>query len=147
MMTEKEKAISFKTISEDFSHYKLEDGITLKTKITLNRIIDSGKKDPKGNPELIFDGQNQTLIEGDVEMHTPSTDTKISESDIIKKNIKFETIEEKIQMYHIPNHKLVVLLTIIPIEIGLTSKYDKQGYPIYHVQSRNKIMLVKFPVD
>jgi len=146
-MTEKEKAISFKTISEDFSHYELEDGITLKTKITLNRIIDRGQKDPKGNPILTFDGLTQTLVEGNIEMHTPSTDTEVSERDIIKENIKFEAIEEKIQVYHIPNYKLVLLLTMIPLKIGLTSKYDKQGYPVYHVTSRNKIMLVKFPED
>lgn len=142
-----EKSISFSTISEDFSRYKLEDNIILKTKISLNRIIDTGQTDQDGNAKLEFDGQTQTLIEGDIETHEPSSNIQVTENDVVKDNIKFEIIEEKIQVYHIPKYKQIVLMIAIPVRIGLTSKYDKFGYPIYYLSTKNKFMVVKFPAD
>lgn len=142
-----EKSISFSTISEDFSRYKLEDNIILKTKISLNRIIDTGQTDQDGTAKLDFDGQTLTLIEGDIETHEPSSNMQVTENDVIKDNIKFEIIEEKIQVYHIPKYKQIVLMIAKPERIGLTSKYDKFGYPIYYLTTKNKFMVVRFPAD
>lgn len=141
----KEKSIEYNTIQEDFSRYKLEDGTFLKAKFVITRFVDSGKTDDNKNNIISMDGELMIRTEGEFEKHEPSDDIRITKDDIVKENVDFNVIEQKIQVYQIPDLNQVVLLIIEIKQISSTSKYDKIGYPVYSVKTTTKVQFVKFP--
>jgi hypothetical protein len=83
-------------------------------------------------------------VQGDIDLHESSKDVTISQADI-QKQIGFEPLEERPQIYYIPKNKHILLLKPIVYKVFTTTKYDKQGYPIFWVEPNMLLNDFKLP--
>ena len=134
-------SLDFKIVWEDFTTYKLEDGVVLKCKIPLNRLIDSGERNEKGDLKVMIEGDLVIRVDN-VPQQTPSEDPTLKPEDILDE-ISFKPIIEHPQIYYEYENKQIVIITLQIKKVRATTKFDDGGYPIYSVDTTTRIRSIK----
>lgn len=144
MSTNSGKSIDFDVIRETWNKYELNDNTIIKTKYVLTKLTKI-LKDKKVN--YAIGGQTITVILPAVESRGPPDTTQYTGDDykkaIIQDDVKYNTIAEEWYEYIVDDGtKLKLKMTVTGI--SKTSKFDKNGEPVYIVNSAF-IINVKLP--
>jgi hypothetical protein len=139
----KQTHLDYQVIWEDWNLYRLENNIILKIKIPVSNVIEDTEASKPGE-KYKLDLDILQKVHSDVDLHEPSADTTIKPEDI-QKQIGFEPLEERPQIYYIPKNKHILLLKPMIYKVFTTTKYDKNGYPIFWVESNMLLNDIKVP--
>jgi len=131
---EQEKLIDFKTISEEWNQYELEDRTLIKSKFVLVNIIQKGPLS-EGVYQALFSSQNVTGVYSPVELRgTPGQKYSVDElgKHIIQHNLKFkQTVDGGWNEYETENS--IIQVRNILKRVDKTSLFDSAGMPAYLV--------------
>ena len=124
--------VDFKVKKEDWNAYKLEDGVSLKFKVVLIKVI-KPKEERQGVP-LAFATTNVLAVFSPKELRgTPSGPTE-GDYEIEKYDVSFETLREDWNEYELEDGRILKIKPAISI-INKTKHFDRAGEPIYLVES------------
>lgn len=138
----KVKPISFIVVWEDWNIYRLNDGTIFKLKTPVSRIR---LKDAAGDGNrLDIDFETFQRIDGEVELHPPSTDQTIRDTDM-RGAVRYEIMQERPQLYYLSEMRLILVVTPSISTILSTTKYDITGYPLYKTEIQIQVTSVKMP--
>lgn len=120
----------FKTLKEDWSEYKLEDGSIVRVKHILLKVIkeDSGFAMNATTTVVVFSPPELKGVPS-TEPYTPQE----LESSVERENLKFETIKENWNEYELEDKTKLHIKPVLTV-ISSTNKYDSHGEPIYLTQ-------------
>jgi hypothetical protein len=125
--------IKFKAINEPWNKYKLEDGTILKIKVVLINFITNPKEDD--GKSILFKASTVLGVETTKDLRGEPTTLKPGEKPkIIKKDLKYQTIEEDWNEYLLEKDKHMKMKLVIT-EIDRGEGFDTFGEPIYHVSN------------
>jgi hypothetical protein len=134
--------IDFETIKENWNFYEVEDGIIIKFKVVLLKIIPTvapvqvqipgqGQVHPQ---TLAFNTANlMTILSTKEAKGTPSS--LYNEIKIEKKDIPFKILTEEWNEYKLEDGKILRMKPTI-VQISKAAHYDQHGDPNYLVQSQ-----------
>lgn len=139
--------VEFEAIKEDWNIYKLSDGATLKTKITLGKVISPPGIKYRQTERFGFNAQKMFIIYVPQSMKgtphpKPLTPQEIRDSIVEDLDID-ETIQESWNRYKLPEG-VTIQLKLEITNIGKTDKFATDGTPIYSVGNQI-IPRFKFP--
>lgn len=124
----------FDVVREPWNKYELADGCSLKLKVVLTKL--RKKQVDEKNTNYDFDVQNLAVVLTD-EKGPPDTKTYSPQeltAAIIKDDIRYTTTSEEWNEY-VADDGARVRLKVTVTRVAKTSKFDKNGEPIYLVES------------
>jgi len=139
--------VDFEVLREGWNRYKLEDESILKTKFVLMNImleknykeIMERQKTEKGlkmgigfQSHIIVGVEAPPKLRGEPDTKTYSVEEL--RSSIVKEDLDFEAVTETWNFYALENG-ITIKVRNTPISVSRTNKFDKQGLPIYLVDS------------
>lgn len=127
--------IGFKVKDEDWSVFQLADGATLKVKFVLINVL--AKRSGKG-----FDGslqsQNVLGVYAPEDLRgkpsEPYTKEELAKS-IVKDDVDVKKVIHQPWNEYELDDGLLLKVMVVPVHIARTGKYDKEGMPIYLVET------------
>ncbi|MHA1222155.1 MAG: hypothetical protein ACTSP3_02605 [Candidatus Heimdallarchaeaceae archaeon] len=135
--------IDFVIVNEPWNEYQLEDGTILKFRVILKRIRKEKKSEKQSN--YIIDSHNLLVI-----LKVPShlmgepddTPKKIEKKNFVK-DVNFSVKQEDWNDYMLSDGTRLRIKASV-VTVYRTDLYDKNGEPIYHVESTIQTM-IKLP--
>ena len=130
------KPIDFDVVREPWQKYELNDNTKVKTKLAVIKIYKKLNED--GNPFYTIDGQTLTALLAPAESRGPPdtniyTPQQYAES-VIQHDVKYSTLSEEWHEYIIDDGTRLRIKTTVT-RIRKTSKFDKDGEPVYLVDT------------
>lgn len=144
MSSDDGKPIDFDVVREPWQKYELNDTSTLKVKYVLTRLW---KKIQDNKPSYRIDGQTHTVmlippeLRGPIDTRTYSKEEL--ESSIVQDEVRYNTISEEWYEYIVDDGTRIRLKMTVT-RIAKTSKFDRQGEPVYLVDN-NVLLQVRPP--
>lgn len=130
------KPIDFEVVRESWNKYELHDNSILKSKYVLQRLFKTQGTDNKSNFQI--EGQILTVIltpdtlKGPVDDHVYSPE-ELSAS-IVNDDVRYTTLAEEWNEYIADDATKIKIKTIVS-HVRKTSKFDKNGDPVYIVDN------------
>jgi hypothetical protein len=140
--------LSFEPIREGWSHYKTNDGVIIRVRTILLKILLAGIKED-GSAQLGLGGSVLFAVSAPPNLKGPPdnrgyTNEQIAAA-ITERDIPFETIKEQWNEYSVEGIKVGV--KIIATIISKTSLFDQLGEPVYYVNWQNVAKASSKPED
>jgi len=137
----KKNEIDFDIIQEPWNSYELEEGILLKIRFILKKVIKEGT-----NYDYTLGSQNLTTVTHvPGKLKGPKTNQQFSpeelESNIINENVSFNVLREGWNKYIIEDGTRI-RIKISLTKVSKTAKFDKDGNPIYIVNTSTKVTII-----
>ena len=141
--------IKFKTISEGWNLYELEDKSVIKAKVLVISVV-SYKKKPEDkripdlgvNLEVVTGVESYPGVRGEPSEETYTIEQLNSFVEKGKADMKITSIRDEWNGYELPDGTKLYLKNAIT-RVGRTSKFDKIGNPMYVMQ--NSILQKSIP--
>jgi hypothetical protein len=133
--------IDVASAKEDWSRYKLEDGTIVKIRFILVKTIRQAHLDQFGNPLYDLNSENVVgMLPSKSSLGKPSPPFSQTDlpSSIVENDMKFETIQEPWNEYHLTDGT-VLRVKLALVTIAKTNKYNDHGEPIYLVNAQPTI--------
>ncbi len=136
MSKDRGKPIDFDVVREPWQKYELRDNTKVKTKLAITKIYK--KLNENGKPNYTIDGQNLTALLAPPESRgTPDTNSYTPqqyEQSVIQDDVKYSTLSEEWHEYIVDDGTRLRIKTTVT-RIRKTSKFDKDGEPVYLVDT------------
>lgn len=130
------KPIDFDVVREPWQKYELHDNTKVKTKLAITKIYKKLNED--GKPNYTIDGQNLTALLAPSESKGPPDSNIYTpqqyEQSVIQDDVKYSTLSEEWHEYIIDDGTRLRIKTTVT-RIRKTSKFDKDGEPVYLVDT------------
>lgn len=132
--------IDFKLPKEEWDIYELDDGTILRIRAVLIDVVTTGQVDSIGNPNVLFSTHNVLGVKCPEKLRGPPNPSPVSPQEIsssveavvnIRRTIKDDSWTE----YELENG-FVLGLRLVVTDVRRTSKFDRNGDPIYSVNSQ-----------
>lgn len=144
MSTDLGKPIDFDVVREPWQRYELNDNTVVKSKLIITKIYKIAKN---GKPSYTIDGQTVTVLLAPPESKGPPDNFRYSPQQlkeaVIQDDVKYITLAEEWHEYILDDGTKMRIKTTIS-GIKKTSKFDKDGEPIYLVNN-NVLIQTKLP--
>ncbi len=140
------EGIPFEVVSEKWSSYDLGEGITLKTKLVLVKILKPPNVPLESVSELVFNAPVFTAIYAPPEKKgTPETKELTAEllQTSIVEEVDPKPIEENVNEYTLEGGGMIRLRLMLT-RVGLTDLFSADGSPVVAVQHQ-VVPLMRFP--
>lgn len=135
--------IDYESIRQDYTEYKIDNGLRLKVMMVIESIINEGDGDAKVGKITSFIS-SIVVAPHDFDASKLKEQTGPITNDDQKDELPFERIKEVINIYE--TAKYIILLGIKVIKIFGTTLKDSSGKPILQYEYKSSFRAIKKPV-
>lgn len=144
-MSSNPRSIDFDVVKEPWNKYELNDGTIIKTRIVLKKLVKEMLDKKQG--KFGIDAQPVTVVLTSSEQNgppdpKPHPPEELRQS-IEKDDLRYTTLAEEWNEYIVDDGSRVRIKSTV-MQISKTTKFDRNGDPIYLVDTNN-LVEVKLP--
>lgn len=130
--------VEFEVIKEGWNEYELSDGGTLRTKLTLGKVITPAGSTIENTQAFNFQTQNMVVVYVPQNMKGTPIGRPLSPQEIqdsIIEDLDYEQTKETVNEYKLSNN-VTVKLRFMLTRVAKTDKFNTDGAPIYATQTQ-----------
>ena len=141
-MTLKLEYLDFIVVREEWSVYRLSSGTIVRVKILPTRFVRKDENRFSADFKTIID---VTPSDEDRGVPTPPTPSKPMTPEDILGVVKFTPIREAVNIYDIPDARMIIILVLKVEQIIASKRFNEKGVRIFDVKGKVGLASIRYP--